>query len=282
MVEAAELPARADAPRHEEPHPPADPGRARQELRPAGSAAAWAAMRAAAGSSRVADLHDPDQARQPARRARDPPPDPPRAAPCRRASSRCMKNEQLAGLEQGKSDPMRSASTTSSGCCRTIPPTTSATSRRSTRRSSGSRTSTDRPGPHALPRLPGRRATASWRSSATSSLPRSSPSSTGPSRAGRTRKPYARIERPFQPDLKPAKETIETPDKANAMLLRGPDRLPMKDDRPRLPGAGRRQLHPRRRLALVADRRPAAAEGRAVLHGRRRSSRPARSTPGPT
>ncbi|QEH34875.1 Protease 3 precursor [Aquisphaera giovannonii] len=33
--------------------------------------------------------------------------------------------------------------------------------------------------------------------------------------------PYARIERPFQPDIKPERETIETPDKANATYFAG-------------------------------------------------------------
>ena len=46
--------------------------------------------------------------------------------------------------------------------------------------------------------------------------------------------PYARIERPFQPDLKPARETILTPDKANACYFAGLT-LQMKDSDPDYP-----------------------------------------------
>jgi len=45
---------------------------------------------------------------------------------------------------------------------------------------------------------------------------------------------YARIERPYQPDLKPERRTIETPDKENAMYLAGTV-FPMKDDAPDYP-----------------------------------------------
>jgi len=47
-------------------------------------------------------------------------------------------------------------------------------------------------------------------------------------------KPYARIERPYQADLKPQRETVETPDKANAVYLAALS-LPMKDDDPEYP-----------------------------------------------
>ena len=47
-------------------------------------------------------------------------------------------------------------------------------------------------------------------------------------------KPYARIERPYQPDLKPERETILTPDKENAIYLAGLS-LPIKDDDPDYP-----------------------------------------------
>jgi zinc protease len=47
-------------------------------------------------------------------------------------------------------------------------------------------------------------------------------------------KPYARIERPYQADLKPQRETVETPDKANAVYLAALS-LPMKDDAPDYP-----------------------------------------------
>jgi zinc protease len=47
-------------------------------------------------------------------------------------------------------------------------------------------------------------------------------------------KPFARIERPFQDNLKPERETIETPDKANAVYLAA-TALPMKDHDPDYP-----------------------------------------------
>jgi zinc protease len=47
-------------------------------------------------------------------------------------------------------------------------------------------------------------------------------------------KPYTRIERPYQADLEPQRETVETPDKANAVYLAALS-LPMKDDDPDYP-----------------------------------------------
>ena len=47
-------------------------------------------------------------------------------------------------------------------------------------------------------------------------------------------KPYARIERPYQADLKPERETVATPDKENAVYLAGLS-LPIKDDNPDYP-----------------------------------------------
>jgi zinc protease len=47
-------------------------------------------------------------------------------------------------------------------------------------------------------------------------------------------KPYARIERPYQPDLNSQRETVETPDKANAVYLAAMT-VPMKDDHPDYP-----------------------------------------------
>ena len=47
-------------------------------------------------------------------------------------------------------------------------------------------------------------------------------------------KPYARIERPYQGDLKPQRETILTPDKANATYVAGLT-LPLRDDDPDYP-----------------------------------------------
>jgi zinc protease len=44
-------------------------------------------------------------------------------------------------------------------------------------------------------------------------------------------KPYARIERPYQRDLKPERDTIQTPDKANATYVAGLT-LPLGDDHP--------------------------------------------------
>ncbi len=45
---------------------------------------------------------------------------------------------------------------------------------------------------------------------------------------------YARVERPYQPGLKPEHKTIETPDKENAMYLAGTV-FPLKDDAPDYP-----------------------------------------------
>jgi zinc protease len=47
-------------------------------------------------------------------------------------------------------------------------------------------------------------------------------------------KPFARIERPYQADVTPRRETVETPDKANAVYLAAFS-LPMKDDNPDYP-----------------------------------------------
>jgi len=47
-------------------------------------------------------------------------------------------------------------------------------------------------------------------------------------------KPYERIDRPYQADLKPQRETVPTPDKANAVFVAGLT-LPIKDDHPDYP-----------------------------------------------
>ncbi|HZW31420.1 MAG TPA: pitrilysin family protein [Isosphaeraceae bacterium] len=47
-------------------------------------------------------------------------------------------------------------------------------------------------------------------------------------------KPYARIERPLPPDLKPERDTIQTPDKANAIYVAGLQ-MPLKDSDPDYP-----------------------------------------------
>jgi zinc protease len=47
-------------------------------------------------------------------------------------------------------------------------------------------------------------------------------------------KPYARIERPFQENIQPRRETVSTPDKANAVFLAGLS-MPIKDDHPDYP-----------------------------------------------
>jgi zinc protease len=47
-------------------------------------------------------------------------------------------------------------------------------------------------------------------------------------------KPYARIHRPYQPDIEPRRETVATPDKENAMYLAGLS-MPVKDDNPDYP-----------------------------------------------
>jgi zinc protease len=49
-----------------------------------------------------------------------------------------------------------------------------------------------------------------------------------------SKKPYARIERPYQPDLKIERETVLTPDKANAAYMAGLS-VPIKDDNPDYP-----------------------------------------------
>ncbi len=50
----------------------------------------------------------------------------------------------------------------------------------------------------------------------------------------KSNKPYARIERPYQPDLVPRRETISTPDKENAVYYAGL-MMPIKDDNPDYP-----------------------------------------------
>ena len=47
-------------------------------------------------------------------------------------------------------------------------------------------------------------------------------------------KPYARIERPFQENVAPRRETIATPDKENAAYMAGLS-MPIKDDHPDYP-----------------------------------------------
>ena len=47
-------------------------------------------------------------------------------------------------------------------------------------------------------------------------------------------KPYARIERPFQDNIEPRRETVKTPDKENAVFLAGLS-MPIKDDHPDYP-----------------------------------------------
>ncbi len=49
-----------------------------------------------------------------------------------------------------------------------------------------------------------------------------------------SKKPYARIERPYQPDLKIERETVLTPDKENAAYMAGMS-VPIKDDNPDYP-----------------------------------------------
>jgi zinc protease len=50
----------------------------------------------------------------------------------------------------------------------------------------------------------------------------------------KSQQPYARIERPFQRDVEPKRETVATPDKENAVFL-GALSLPIKDDDPDYP-----------------------------------------------
>jgi zinc protease len=68
-------------------------------------------------------------------------------------------------------------------------------------------------------------------------------------------KPYARIERPIPPGLQPTKETIETPDKANAVYLAGLQ-APLKDTDPDYPAlvAGNYVLGGGALSSRIADR----------------------------
>ena len=68
-------------------------------------------------------------------------------------------------------------------------------------------------------------------------------------------KPYARIERPIPPDLKPERETIQTPDKANAVYLAGMQ-MPLKDSDPDYPAllAGNYVLGGGSLSSRIADR----------------------------
>jgi zinc protease len=50
----------------------------------------------------------------------------------------------------------------------------------------------------------------------------------------KSEKPYALIERPYQPDIEPKHDTVSTPDKENAIYLAGL-LMPMKDDDPDYP-----------------------------------------------
>ena len=207
------LPAVLDAPgRNEEPFEAAGPGRARQELRPD-------LRRRQASLAARSVFTDPDQARQP-------------APPCWRSSARSsaspllpesefevLKTEQLTQLEQsqlrtaagspspgsgGSCPPIRR---TTSGTCRPIEENIERTKDVTSTRSASSTTTTWAP------------STASSRSSATSSRPRPSRSSTATFEGWKARSRTTRIERPVQPDVKAVKESIETPDKENAMYL---------------------------------------------------------------
>ena len=78
-------------------------------------------------------------------------------------------------------------------------------------------------------------------------------------------KPYALIERPYQPDHEPRRDAVSTPDKENAIYLAGL-LMPMRDDDPDYPamvmgnfvlGGGR---------SLVTHRRSPAPEGGPLVH----------------
>ena len=85
--------------------------------------------------------------------------------------------------------------------------------------------------------------------------------------------PYARVPDPYHRD-QAGRATIETPDKANAVLVGGMA-IPMTDPRARLRGDARRRAHPRRRHRRRACSRSPAPEDRAVVRRRHASSRPA-------
>ena len=145
-----------------------------------------------------------------------------------------MKNENVAGLEEGRTGPHSPGPQSSPAPGGEIPrATTCATSRPSTSSSNRPRSS---PSIRSAPCIASTSApiTASWWSSAISSPPRSCRSWARRSTGGRPSKPYARIERPIQPGIKAERETIETPDKANAVFLAGLQ-TPLKDSDPDYP-----------------------------------------------
>ena len=279
-VEAAELPVQPDAARDQEPQPPADPGRPRQELRPAGRRHGWDG-RQANGRRRGASVGSLSYSVQ-TRRANLPAVleilrQVLREPTLPESEFEIMKNERLAGLEQGRSDPMRQGinhlqrllSSYPATDVRYVPTIAEDIQRlkevtvedvRSLYRdylgaSHGELTIVgDFEPSEALSVLA--RTFEGWKNS----------------------QPYARIERPFQPDLKPTRETILTPDKANASFFAG---LTLEDERQRsrVPRAARRQLHPGRRRALVAHRRSVARKRAAYRIAPPRTSPPARSIP---
>ena len=106
------------------------------------------------------------------------------------------------------------------------------------------------------------RATPSSRSSATSIPPRCARSPSSCSATGRARPPYARVPDPFIA-TRPVRETIETPDKANAVLVGGMA-IPMSDRSSRLRGDARRRAHPRRRRRVAHVRGHPPADGAVV------------------
>ena len=155
--------------------------------------------------------------------------------------------------------PCAWASTTFSACCRIIPATTSATCRPSTSRSSASR------------RLSLDQVRSLYRDYLGADhgelviVGDFEPSEILPILAKtfdgwKSEKPYARIERPYQADIKPQRETILTPDKENAVYPGRPQHAD-QGRRSRLSGPAGRQLHSGRRRSLVPHRRSPAPEG---------------------
>ena len=108
FAEAGRIPARADDPGHEDDDPPADRGRARQELRPARRRDGRpddAGIRRRRGAGSVTFALETKRANLPAvleilrQILREP--------TCPASEFEVLKTREIAGIEQGRTDPMR-------------------------------------------------------------------------------------------------------------------------------------------------------------------------------